>query len=85
MRGDRVRVEVEDNGIGFSPAHGLRVFEVFERLHAGERYPGTGIGLAIVQKGMQRIGGAVGVDTVPDQGSTFWIELPEFLQPDEER
>jgi signal transduction histidine kinase len=53
-----------------------RVFNVFERLHGEEAYPGTGIGLAIVKKGVERMQGSVGVEAAPDIGSTFWIELP---------
>jgi signal transduction histidine kinase len=53
-----------------------RVFNVFERLHGEEAYPGTGIGLAIVKKGVERMHGSVGVESAPDIGSTFWIELP---------
>jgi signal transduction histidine kinase len=72
----RVRLWVEDNGIGIAPEHQERVFNVFERLHGGETYPGTGIGLAIVRKGMERMGGRAGVESRLDQGSRFWIELP---------
>jgi PAS domain S-box-containing protein len=75
--GDRVRVLVRDNGIGIAPEHQERIFQVFERLHGQEEYPGTGIGLAIVKRGIQRMHGNVGLDSTPGKGSTFWIELPE--------
>ncbi|HEX3720756.1 MAG TPA: chemotaxis protein CheB [Verrucomicrobiae bacterium] len=69
-----VRVWVEDNGIGIAPEHQGQIFRVFTRLH-GEHYPGTGIGLAIVQKGVERMGGRVGLESAPGQGSRFWFEL----------
>ena len=69
-----VRLWIKDNGIGISAKHQERIFGVFERLHGNEAYPGTGIGLAIVKKGMQRMGGRVGVESQPGQGSHFWIE-----------
>jgi PAS domain S-box-containing protein len=75
-RDGRVRLWVEDNGIGIAPEHQERIFNVFERLHGGETYPGTGIGLAIVRKGMERMGGLAGVDSHPGEGARFWIELP---------
>jgi two-component system, sensor histidine kinase and response regulator len=71
-----VRLWVKDNGIGIAPEYQERIFGVFERLHGGETYPGTGIGLAIVRKGVARLGGRVGVESAPGQGSTFWVEFP---------
>ena len=53
------------------------VFGVFERLHTAREFPGTGIGLAIVMKGVKRMGGRVGVTSDPAHGSTFWFELPK--------
>ncbi|HEX2091699.1 MAG TPA: ATP-binding protein [Longimicrobiaceae bacterium] len=75
-REGRARVWVEDNGIGIAPEHRERIFRIFERLHGIEQYPGTGIGLALVRKGVERLGGRVGVESVPGQGSRFWFELP---------
>ena len=72
-----VRLWIEDNGIGIAPEHRGRVFEVFQRLHGSDEYPGTGIGLAIVQKGVERMGGRAGVESGEGLGSRFWVELPE--------
>src|ERR1041385_8207587 len=72
----RVRLWVEDNGIGIAPEHHERIFRVFERLHPVSVYPGTGIGLALVRKGIERMGGSVGVESELGRGSRFWIELP---------
>jgi signal transduction histidine kinase len=72
----RVRLWVEDNGIGIAAEHQERIFKIFERLHSVATYPGTGIGLAIVRKGIERMGGTVGVESEPGKGSRFWIELP---------
>ncbi|NEU82835.1 PAS domain S-box protein [Nostoc sp. UIC 10630] len=71
-----VRLWVEDNGIGVEPKHQVRIFKVFERLHAEEVYLGTGIGLAIVRRGIERMGGQVGIESTARQGSRFWILLP---------
>jgi signal transduction histidine kinase len=71
-----VRLWLADNGLGIAADHQERVFKIFERLHGVENYPGTGIGLAIVQKALTRMGGRVGVESVPDEGCRFWIELP---------
>ena len=70
-----VRVWVEDNGIGIAPEHQGRIFRVFERLHSNDDYPGTGIGLAIVRKAVERMGGQVGVESSLGHGSRFWVEL----------
>jgi PAS domain S-box-containing protein len=72
-----VRLWVEDQGIGIAPEHQHRIFQPFERLHGIESYPGTGIGLAIVRKGIERMGGRLGVESTPGQGSRFWFELPK--------
>lgn len=72
-----VRLTVSDRGIGIAPEHVERIFQPFERLHGAEAYPGTGIGLATVRRGIERMGGHVGVESEPGLGSRFWIELPE--------
>ncbi len=71
-----VRCWVIDNGIGIPDEHYDRIFRVFERLHGPEKYSGTGIGLAIVKKGIERMNGRVGVESKRNEGSRFWIELP---------
>jgi signal transduction histidine kinase len=76
-KGDCVRLWVEDNGIGIAGEHRDKIFGVFQRLHPMEKYPGTGIGLAIVEKGVERMAGRVGVESEVGKGSRFWIELPK--------
>lgn len=72
----KIRLWIEDNGIGIEPRHQEHIFQAFERLHGVETYPGTGMGLAIVRKGVERMGGRVGVESQLGEGSRFWIELP---------
>lgn len=77
MRTDRyVRLTVADQGIGIAAEHQERIFRVFERLHGNESYPGTGIGLAIVRRGVERLGGRVELESAPGAGARFTIELP---------
>ncbi|MBV8880671.1 MAG: response regulator [Planctomycetaceae bacterium] len=73
--GERSRMWVEDNGIGIAPEHHERIFRVFERLNPQSGPPGTGIGLAIVQRAVERMGGKCGVESSPGQGSRFWFDL----------
>lgn len=70
-----VRLWVADNGIGIDPKYMGKLFGVFQRLHPSQQYPGTGIGLAIVKRAVERMGGKVGVDSDPAKGSRFWVEL----------
>lgn len=77
-----IRLWIADNGIGINPNHQARIFRAFERLHGVEVYPGTGIGLAIVKRGIERLGGRVGVESAVHQGSRFWIELPIYPKQD---
>lgn len=71
-----VRISVADNGIGIPQEHCTRIFNLFERLHRDPAYPGTGVGLAMVRRAIERMGGRVGVESVPNEGSRFWVDLP---------
>ncbi len=72
-----VRIWVEDNGIGIPKEALAQIFGMFKRLHRESEYPGTGVGLAIVRKAAQRMGGQTGVESEVGKGSRFWIELPK--------
>ncbi len=74
--GQTWRIAVRDNGIGIDPDDAERVFEVFQRLHSREEYDGTGIGLALCRRIVERHGGEIGVDSEPGGGSTFTVTLP---------
>lgn len=74
--GDRVRLSVSDQGIGFDMKYHDRIFGMFQRLHRQDQIPGTGIGLALVQKAVERMGGQIRAESAPGQGATFYIELP---------
>jgi len=71
------RLWVRDNGIGFDMKYHDRIFEIFHRLHRLEDYPGTGIGLAIVRKAMERMGGRAWAESAVGQGATFYLEIPK--------
>jgi len=72
----QVTLWIRDNGIGFDMKYNHRIFEIFERLHRLEDYPGTGIGLALVKKAMQRMGGQVWAQSAPGEGAAFYLQLP---------
>ena len=81
LHGQRVRICIEDHGIGIAAKHQQRIFGIFQRLN--KSYEGTGIGLSIVKKAAERMGGTVGLSSEPGRGSTFWLELPSSAAPPE--
>ena len=74
-RGEELRIWVEDNGIGIAAKDLTRIFGIFERVYPDKTYEGTGIGLSIVRKGVERMNGQAGVESELGKGSKFWIQL----------
>ena len=80
--GARFELEVKDSGIGFEPQYAERIFGMFQRLHGRSAFEGTGIGLAICRKIVERHGGTIVAHGVPGQGALFTVTLP-YRQPEE--
>ena len=76
---DNWQIFVKDNGIGIDSKYHQKIFQVFQRLHSEDDYPGTGIGLSICEKIVKHHGGKIWLESVPNQGSTFYFTLPKNL------
>jgi signal transduction histidine kinase len=77
IKRERLIARVSDNGVGIQPQYQEKIFGLFQRLHSpNDKYPGAGIGLAIVKKSVELLGGQVHVDSIVDKGSTFSVQLP---------
>ena len=80
-KASRVRLWFEDNGNGIPRESQTRLFKIFTRLNPSQDYDGRGIGLAVVRKSLERMGGTVGVESEAGSGSRFWIELQAAKDP----
>jgi PAS domain S-box-containing protein len=76
----QVLVHVSDQGLGIPLEHQEKIFNVFQRLHSDEEFPGTGIGLAVVKKALTLLGGDVHIHSAPGQGATFTVALPMYAE-----
>jgi signal transduction histidine kinase len=77
--GEGIEIFVRDNGIGIDPQYQQQIFDIFRRLHTESEYEGTGIGLAVVKRAVQKIGGTLRLESAVGEGSIFYINLPNSL------